>query len=780
MMGKRRRRTSSSSATTSSSATSSSSSSSSTTFDQSNPQHLFAVTLAALSNHEIGKPTSEANLLIRKALDRLLFSLLSKSPNSIMQTLHAPLISLLPVLITSKCSEIACSSLEIVGTASLFSIEMNEQIAFDDEIVKGLITAVASSRRNVSMAACNALLDLFTTSVGRCKLLEHSAIDNLIFCFLQVPKSSTPSVSLVMEQLDGKTFFTIGFTEDEYIISLLHIVIILINDCTLDQLRKIPRGLANNLLTYLAKLWAQVHKHIIIDTVQESEKRFYLSNIRTNNLAESLFRLSMERTFTQPSNFQEVKTSIFHDNFESFIVNHWEKSPLLIKNVSNTSLRDNVFSTFSQFLKSKDTVSSFLECLLQNLSSAIPIGSDELDIISFLNEARENIGCPLIYQQDIRVVKTSDSKREKHFFRGFDVPYILNARDISRCEEAYNDGYTFALRGMEFRLKDIAAVSEQLTSLFGQPSTGVNMYLTPPKSQGLARHRDDHCVVVCQIRGVKRWRIFPNPCPRLPRLYENVDYNFEGENGNEKIDGCKEFLLREGDVLYIPRGFPHEACTVTNDDETNGNAEFSLHLTLAIEIEPPFEWEGFVHVALHHWGDTCNLSSRISRDSSSHDLDDMIMHLMHIAIKLIGNIDPTCRKACLAGAISYPLVTEDFLQTHQRSTFNHLLSIINSSSNFNDVYSNLEVAIRKNEDLFENLRWVRHLDQKMSSIAMEDLFHVVVHQKDKVEAAFMEAKSKFCNEVVFDDVVHRYSMLLGKYRSMRKRYMNGMLALSCV
>ncbi|KAJ0524915.1 hypothetical protein HanHA300_Chr09g0306011 [Helianthus annuus] len=83
-------------------------------------------------------------------------------------------------IILYRCSEIACSGLEIVGAASLFSIEMNEQIAFDDEIVKGLITAVASSRRNVSMAACNALLDLFTTSVGRCKLLEHSAVDNLM------------------------------------------------------------------------------------------------------------------------------------------------------------------------------------------------------------------------------------------------------------------------------------------------------------------------------------------------------------------------------------------------------------------------------------------------------------------------------------------------------------------------------------------------------------------------------------------------------------------------
>ena len=79
-----------------------------------------------------------------------------------------------------RCSVVACTGLEIVGAASLFSIEMNEQIASDEEIVKGLITAVASSRKSVAMAACNAVLDLLTTSAGRCKLLDISAIDNLM------------------------------------------------------------------------------------------------------------------------------------------------------------------------------------------------------------------------------------------------------------------------------------------------------------------------------------------------------------------------------------------------------------------------------------------------------------------------------------------------------------------------------------------------------------------------------------------------------------------------
>ncbi|KAI3496221.1 hypothetical protein L1887_38576 [Cichorium endivia] len=186
-MGKRRRRTSPSSTSSSSSSSIDSSSFCSGAVQHSDVQILFGVMLAALSNREL-RATSERNLVIQKALDHLLLSLLSKSPSLILhpqETLHIPLISLLPVLLNSKCPEVACTGLEIVGAASLFSIETNEQIASDEEIVKGLITAVASSKRGVAIAACNALLDLLTTSFGRCKLLEFSAIDNLMSLNLQ-------------------------------------------------------------------------------------------------------------------------------------------------------------------------------------------------------------------------------------------------------------------------------------------------------------------------------------------------------------------------------------------------------------------------------------------------------------------------------------------------------------------------------------------------------------------------------------------------------------------
>ncbi|KAM7464942.1 hypothetical protein LguiB_012504 [Lonicera macranthoides] len=56
---------------------------------------------------------------------------------------------------------------------------MNEQIVLEDDIVKGLLSALSSSERTISMAAANAVLDLSTTSIGRHRLIEFSAIDYL-------------------------------------------------------------------------------------------------------------------------------------------------------------------------------------------------------------------------------------------------------------------------------------------------------------------------------------------------------------------------------------------------------------------------------------------------------------------------------------------------------------------------------------------------------------------------------------------------------------------------
>ncbi|KAL9442295.1 hypothetical protein AB3S75_020739 [Citrus x aurantiifolia] len=730
---------------------------------QDNTNSIFAILAAALSNSN----NNYSEFIIKKCLNRLRLSLLSQS----QPTLPIPILSLLPVLLNSKCSGgIAGLSAEIVGAASLLSLETNEKIAADAEIVRGLVSLLRNSEKRVLVAAANAVLDLSTTSVGRQKLLESSALEALLLIFRQVHRSST-LVSLCAGENGNEASLCIACKEDEFLVLLLDAAIVLINSCDIEQLLRIPRKLYESLLVFLKELWIKVQDQLLSGNIMRSnrEKHFCSSKITVNSLAESIFRLSLNADQFTIISKERVERSIFSSNegsFENFIVNYWEASPFLVRSTDSLIEGNDIFTSFVQ---------------------------DELDILSFLNDVRHKLGCPLVHEQDIRVLKTDKiSKKEVHFFPrisdSFDVkdPYLIYADDISKCEEAYKEGYTIALRGMEFRFECLANIADGLASLFGQPSVGANMYLTPPNSQGLACHYDDHCVFVCQLFGTKHWKIFAQPSVQLPRLYHPCDI-VNGVEAESSTAECRQFLLREGDILYIPRGFPHKACT--EDDGLTGSAEFSLHLTLGVEVERPFEWEGFAHVALCCWNQAQKIHHHASVESFSGILNLMSVNLLHLLIGLLGHSDPTFRKACLVGAVSRPSDTEDWFYLNQKTIFDELIGKISADSRFLELLSSMEMAIRENTDPFQQMRWLQLLDWNRETLEGHDrnlpftgaeiMFPLYAEHKDMAETAFMQVKSKFCSEVSFEDVIERYKMLLGKYKETRKQYINGMLSLHC-
>lgn len=77
-----------------------------------------------------------------------------------------------------------------------------------------------------------------------------------------------------------------------------------------------------------------------------------------------------------------------------------------------------------------------------------------------------------------------------------------------------------------------------------------NIYITPPQAQALPIHTDDHDIIVMQLHGSKNWRFQPNP---------------------ETTCASKQLILQSGDLLYLPKGFKHQAFTL--DD-------YSIHVTL--------------------------------------------------------------------------------------------------------------------------------------------------------------------------------------------------------
>jgi len=101
-----------------------------------------------------------------------------------------------------------------------------------------------------------------------------------------------------------------------------------------------------------------------------------------------------------------------------------------------------------------------------------------------------------------------------------------------------------------------------------------NIYLTPPAAQGFRPHYDTHDVLVLQVTGEKRWRLWPGqPVPRPTRRTPwpgNIAPSGEPE----------EVTLRAGDTLYVPRGIMHDAAAQAGDAP-------SLHATIGL-LEPSF------------------------------------------------------------------------------------------------------------------------------------------------------------------------------------------------
>ncbi|KAJ1460990.1 cupin superfamily protein-domain-containing protein [Pelagophyceae sp. CCMP2097] len=147
------------------------------------------------------------------------------------------------------------------------------------------------------------------------------------------------------------------------------------------------------------------------------------------------------------------------------------------------------------------------------------------------------------------------------------------ADDAAFVRKAFEDsGATVRLRCPQQRFAAVHSLCAALEDEFGS-TVGANAYLTPASGQGFAPHWDDVDVFVLQLEGSKRWRVYAPPSAeaRLPRR-SSSDFAGAGALKAAGYGAPHDVLLERGDVLYLPRGFVHEAAATE---------DASLHLTLS-------------------------------------------------------------------------------------------------------------------------------------------------------------------------------------------------------
>jgi lysine-specific demethylase/histidyl-hydroxylase NO66 len=119
--------------------------------------------------------------------------------------------------------------------------------------------------------------------------------------------------------------------------------------------------------------------------------------------------------------------------------------------------------------------------------------------------------------------------------------------DGRKVLELFGEGATVVLQGLHRYWPPLTELVRGLELALGHPCQA-NAYLTPPGSQGFARHSDTHDVFVFQTHGRKQWQLV--------------------EDGQER-----DVLLEPGLSMYLPTGTPHSA---------RSQEQASLHVTVGV------------------------------------------------------------------------------------------------------------------------------------------------------------------------------------------------------
>lgn len=138
--------------------------------------------------------------------------------------------------------------------------------------------------------------------------------------------------------------------------------------------------------------------------------------------------------------------------------------------------------------------------------------------------------------------------------------------DPLRGVQIYREGGTLILNHLHLDEPKLRQFCQEISDELGA-ELQCNAYVTPPGSQGFPIHYDTHDVFIAQTRGSKCWKIYDSPII-LPLAGQPHD-----KSGTVPGKLSDQFELGEGDVLYLPRGFYHEAAT---------SSEMSVHLTLGL------------------------------------------------------------------------------------------------------------------------------------------------------------------------------------------------------
>ncbi|MFI5619440.1 JmjC domain-containing protein [Streptomyces sp. NPDC051567] len=149
--------------------------------------------------------------------------------------------------------------------------------------------------------------------------------------------------------------------------------------------------------------------------------------------------------------------------------------------------------------------------------------------------------------------------------------------DGTKIAEQVAGGATLTLEELQNHCPEVSRFAAEVARESGYEAD-CTAFLTPPRARGAAPHFDLVGIFLRQVYGSKRWRVSA-PVRRLPSRALAVDPSAVGAP-------VLDVVLKEGECLYLPRGFVHVGDTTD---------EPSLHLSVGLR---GITWESVLHSLL--------------------------------------------------------------------------------------------------------------------------------------------------------------------------------------
>ncbi|WP_188543927.1 cupin domain-containing protein [Rhodococcoides trifolii] len=196
--------------------------------------------------------------------------------------------------------------------------------------------------------------------------------------------------------------------------------------------------------------------------------------------------------------------------------------------------------------------------------------------------------------------------------------------DSAKALAEFAAGATMVLQGLHRLWPPLIRFSRDLVDDVGHP-VQINAYVTPSSSRGFDPHYDVHDVFVLQVSGEKRWLIHP-PVHEHPLSNQPWTDHRSAVERMAATEPTLDVVLREGDSLYIPKGWIHSATAL---------GETSIHLTVGMAAFTRYD---VALQMLKTWADDPAMRSPLPLGIDLTDVDAVAPHVLS-TLDALGAVD---------------------------------------------------------------------------------------------------------------------------------------------